>query len=184
MSRRLPGMLLLLWVLTIAPLCRAAEQGGTVLRDSELRSEPYTDTTVLGKVKAKSTVMVIKRQGGWYQVRDAAGRSGWLRMSALRLGELRAGGDSGVGETIQFLSTGRSGASGVTVATGIRGLDSADVANATPNHQAVKRLAAYQSSATQAKSFAAGGKLKSRELAYMEAKSKSRESFPGIGEGW
>lgn len=173
-------LIAMLGLITAAPL--QAEEGATLLRDSELRSEPYSDARVITELKSHSTVTILSRRGGWYQARTAARQTGWLRMSAIRLGELRSG-SSGVGETLRFLSTGRSGSSGVTVATGIRGLSAADVANAKPNHQAVNRLARYQSSSPQARSYAAQAKLKSRKVAYMSAeKGDSHSLIPGLGE--
>jgi len=175
-------LLAMLGLATVAPL--QAEEGATVLRDSELRSAPYSDARIVTVLKARSTLTILSRRGGWYQARTVARQTGWVRMSAIRLGELRAG-SSGVGETLRFLSSGRSGSSGVTVATGIRGLSAADVANAKPNHQAVNRLGRYQTSASQARSYAAEAKLKSRQLAYMSEKQGSRNNaIPGVGEDW
>ncbi|MCW9088665.1 MAG: SH3 domain-containing protein [Gammaproteobacteria bacterium] len=167
MMRRL--LLPLLFALFLSPL-QAQEQGATVLLDSLLRAEPYIDAEVIGKLKARAQVTVVERSGGWYQVRDSRNRSGWLRMSAIRLGDgsSSAGGDSGIGQTLRFLSTGRSGASGVTVATGIRGLDAADVANATPDHEAVSKLDRHRTSAAEAQRFARSAGLRSHQIDYLK----------------
>lgn len=174
-------LLAALGLVVAAPL--QAEEGATLLRDTELRSEPYSDARVIAVLKAHTTLTILERRGGWYQARTAGYQRGWVRMSAIRLGELKAG-SSGVGETLRFLSSGRSGASGVTVATGIRGLSAADVANAKPNHQAVQRLGRYQASAVQAQSFADQARLKSRQLAYMDEKGGGKNTTPGVGEDW
>jgi hypothetical protein len=175
-------LLAALGLVASAPL--QAEEGATLLRDTELRSEPFSDARVIAVLKARTTLTILQRRGGWYQARTASYQRGWVRMSAIRLGELKAG-SSGVGETLRFLSSGRSGASGVTVATGIRGLSAADVANATPNHQALQRLGRYQASAAQARSFAGQAKLRSRQLAYMdEKKSGAKSTIPGVEEDW
>jgi hypothetical protein len=179
MMRRLL-LLLALSVAAIAPL--HAEQGAYVLRDTPLRSEPYSDASTLRQLKPKTILTILERRGGWYQARTAARQTGWVRMSAIRLGERQAGGSSGVGETLRFLDSGRSGASGVTVATGIRGLNAADVANATPNRFAVKRLGRYQASASQARAYAVEGRLKSRSVSYM--KNQEQNAIPGFGEDW
>ena len=165
-----------------------AEQTATVLRDTELRSEPYSDAPATATLRAQSTVTILKRRGGWYQASQNR-QQGWVRMSAIRMGTAQGGGSSGISETLEFLGTGRSDARGVTVATGIRGLDAADVANATPDHEAVKQLAALRVSAAQAKAFAAQAKLKSSTLAYMrppeEKKPQAQESgIPGLGDDW
>lgn len=166
MRRLLPPLLVLLAL--AGPLPALAEQLATVLLDTELRAEPYSDAGVITALPAKAIIAILKRQGGWYQARHGT-QSGWVRMSAIRMGEAAGGGSSGISETLQFLSSGRSGASGVTVATGIRGLDAADVANATPDHQAVRRLQRFQVSAAQARQFAANSRLRSRPMNYLDA---------------
>jgi len=161
--------LILLAALTLfAAIPVQAEEGATLLRDTQLRSEPYSDASVITTLKSHSTLTILQRKGGWYQARTTSQQLGWVRMSAIRLGELKSG-NNGLGETLRFLNSGRSGSSGVTVATGIRGLDSADVANAKPDHQAVKRLERFQTSADQARAYAEQANLKSRQLGYMES---------------
>lgn len=162
------SLLILLLCALFAPAIEAAEQLATTLQQTELRSEPYTDAGVVAPLQAKQSVTVLQRKGGWYQVRTAR-HSGWLRMSHIRFGDgtaaKRDGG--GLAQTLRFLSTGRSGASGVTVATGIRGLDAADVANASPDHQAAGKLQRYTVSAAAVKEHARSANLKSQPLGYI-----------------
>jgi hypothetical protein len=181
MRRLLLPLLAALSLLASAPMM--AEQGATVLRDTDLRSEPYSDAERVAALMAHDPLTILERRGGWYRARTADRQSGWVRMSAIRLGEMQSGGSSGVSETLRFLSSGRSGASGVTVATGIRGLDAADVANATPDHRALSRLDRFQSSAAQAKAFAARAKLRSRKLAYLTEQQDNGAGIPGL-EDW
>lgn len=154
----------------VLPAQAQEPQSATALRNTELRAEPFSDAAIVARVKSQSVLTILQRQGGWYQARDSRNRTGWLRMSTIRIGTGSAaqGGDGGIAQTLNFLSTGRSGASGVTVATGIRGLDSADVANATPDHAAVKRLDRYKVSAARAKNFALNAKLRSQRINYVE----------------
>ncbi len=182
MPRLLP---ILLTALALGgPLPALAEQAATVLRDTELRHEPFSDAGITAQLKANNRLTVFKRQGGWYQVRHGE-QQGWVRMSAIRLGEAPAGGSSGIVDTLRFLGSGRSGASGVTVATGIRGLDAADVANATPDHAALKQLDRIRISPSQARAFAAEAKLKCHSLAYLKAEAQPRDSgIPGLGVNW
>lgn len=152
-----------------SPTLFADEQLATILQQTDLRTEPYSDTAAITTLAAKQQVMVLQRQGGWYQVRTAS-QIGWVRMSHLRLGTATGGSadGSGVSQTLRFLNTGRSGSSGVTVATGIRGLDAADVANARPNHKAVRKLDRFQSKPKQVEKFARSAQLKTQPLGYME----------------
>lgn len=168
MMRRV--LLPLLAVFSIVLPIHAEEQVATVLRDTQLHSAPYSDASVITTVKAKSRITILERRGGWYQVRDSRRHTGWLRMSNIRFGEggTSTGDGSGLNQTLRFLSSGRSGASGVTVATGIRGLSSADVAHATPDHNAVKRLDRFSVSAAAAQSFALNANLRSKQIRYIK----------------
>lgn len=168
MSKRL-----LLIVILFLPAALQAQQAAVALRDTVLRAEPHSDATKVTRIKAKTTLRILQRRGGWYQAEDEKKHTGWLRMSHIRLREqspAASGGSEGGGlaQTINFLSSGRSGASGVTVATGIRGLDSADVSNAKPDRKAVEKLDSYKVSTANAEKFAANGKLQEKKLRYFK----------------
>ena len=152
-----------------SPALLAEEQLATILQQTELRAEPYSDARTLTTLKTRQRVKVIQRKGGWYQVRSGS-QSGWLRMSHLRLGNASSTQQdgSGLSQTLRFLSTGRSGASGMTVATGIRGLDAADVANARPNHQAVAGLERFYAHPDRVRQFARDAKLQTQPLGYLK----------------
>ncbi len=167
MSNRL---LLAALLMIISPVL-SAQQSGVTLRKTTLFASPHSDAKKITTLKAKSPLQILKRQGGWYQVWNGGKYSGWLRMSHIRIQTESSGAkkkSSGVAETVNFLSTGRSGASGVTVATGIRGLDSADVSKAKPNHEAVKQLDSYKVSAATAEQFAASAELQEQQLRYFK----------------
>lgn len=166
-----PALTLILCSL-LTPIALAEEaQIATVLQGSALLEEPYSDAKEISQLKAKQQVTVLQRKGGWYQV-SSGDTSGWLRMSRIRFGDgTQAKPDGeGLSQTLRFLSTGRSGADGVTVATGIRGLDSADVSNAKPDHKAVETLSQFHVAPDEAKAFAAQAQLQTQPLGYFKQK--------------
>ena len=169
------ALLLLLASALLPPALHAEEQPATTLKATELRDEPYSDAAVLSTLPAKQQLSVVERRGGWYLV-EVGPQRGWLRMSAIRFGngETATRDGSGLGQTLRFLSTGRSGASGVTVATGIRGLDAADVARAKPDHEAVSRLNGYRPNSFTIKKFARDARLKSQPLGYLAEEEGGR----------
>lgn len=142
-------------------------QQATVVRDSELKEDPYGDAQTVAVLKAKEKVEVGERRGGWYQVKGKRGKNGWLRLTAVLLNSTQGKGDSGIAATKQFLESGRSGSSGVTAATGIRGLDAADVVNANPDTAAVARLDAVTIDSDEARRFAAEARLSARSIDYL-----------------
>ncbi len=161
---------LLLIVALLLPATLQAQQAAVALRDTTLRATPHSDAATVSKLKAKTPLQILQRKGGWYQAQDAKKHTGWVRMSHIRMGDGKSSGDKGGGlaQTLNFLSTGRSGASGVTVATGIRGLDSADVSNAKPDHKAVGKLDSFKVSSVSAKKFASKGDLHEQKLRYFK----------------
>ncbi|MET0093822.1 MAG: hypothetical protein ABW120_09835 [Sedimenticola sp.] len=150
-----------------------AGQLATVLHATQLRDAPFTDAAVLATLQPRSSLMVLKRKGGWYQA-GFGEHAGWVRMTALRFVQPAEGRPDRSGEegaaAFNFLTTGRSGYTGITAATGIRGLDSADLLNAHPDRKAVAELERFRAEDKSVKRFAAKGGLKHREVAYVEKK--------------
>lgn len=165
--------LLILFGLTSLPVWAQGVKLGWANGDSNLYKKPFTDAEVVTSLPADSKVQIIKRKGGWYQVKADTKLEGWMRMSSLRFGEQpkagkRSANVQGLKQTIQLFKTGRSGTSGVTVATGIRGLDSADLANSEPDHDALKLLSSYMSDRSTSEKFASKADLQGQNIAFIQ----------------
>ncbi len=93
-----------------------AAQSGVVLRNEELRAEPYSDAKVLAPLPKDTRVEVLQNQGAWSLVK-AAGKQGWVRSLNLRTGVADTGQASGV----LALESGRSGSGNALATLGIRG---------------------------------------------------------------
>ena len=176
MIRRIAiSVLVLLGWLILQP-AYAEEQGAYIVHDTTLMSEPFSDAKALRNLAAHTQVTAIERDGGWYKIKLGDSTTGWVRMFHLRLGAEGSGGsDSGLASTLRFLETGRSGSSGVTVATGIRGLDAADVSNAQPNREALETVNTFGVSKRLARNFADSAALKAQQLAYFPAPDDNTE---------
>ena len=151
-------------LLLFAPVLALAEPA-TLIRDTELRQSPASDAAVLAPLGVNAKVEALERKGGWTRVRAEGGREGWVRMLMLRYagaGEAQQG-DSGI---VQILNVARSGTSGTQVATGVRGLDAEQLANAKPNEAELKKLHSYSATDAAAAGFAASGKLEARRIDY------------------
>ena len=148
-----------------------AADTGQVLVTTDLKSEPYADAKTLGTLQSNSTVDVLKKQGGWMQVKPASISEGWVKMTTIKLGGPggAAKGDSGMAAVWNSAMQGRSGNTGVTVATGVRGLSPEDMKNASPNPEAVKKLDSYAASKGQAESAAKSAKLSKQNIDYLAA---------------
>jgi hypothetical protein len=135
----------------------AAAQPATTIGEAPLRSAPLGDAGVVATLPANSTVEIVGRQGGWYQVKAAA-QSGWLRLSSLRLPP------SASNTAVAYSGSGRGASTGAVATTGVRGLSETDIANAQPNYAAVDQLAAYAADRPGEDAFAAKLGLQSRSV--------------------
>jgi hypothetical protein len=154
----------------------AAEFGYT-LRSTELKDAPFTDAKTLATLPEQTKVEIILRQGAWLQVKEQ--QTGWVRLLSLRIGEGKiTGGDSGL-KSLMNLGMGRSGNTGVTVATGVRGLSEADLKNARPNPQELEKLLHMTVPTVDAKKFAASAKLTAQQINYLPEPARTETAGSG-----
>jgi len=141
-----------------------AWQVAYTVRSTEIKQLPYSDATTVATLGEKASVNVMSRQGGWVKINSGKG-NGWVRMLSLR-GDSTAkkSGDSGLQSMI---NVGRSGSSGITMTTGIRGLSEEDLKNAHPNPGEFEKLKNYAANKAKAEKFARDAKLKTQQLDYL-----------------
>jgi SH3 domain-containing protein len=153
----------LLFLAVLFPLLGHAEPA-TVIRATELKSEPATDASTVAQLPENTAVEALDRQGGWTRVKAAAGE-GWVKMLALRYGGSGGTkkGDSGMA---QIFNVARTGSSGTQVTTGVRGLDEEKLANAQPNAAELAKLDKFAAEPGAAAGFAAKGKLAAQPVSY------------------
>ena len=145
---------LALTVLSIGSVALAADTG-TLTRAETLRAKPFADAAVVAPAASGSKVDIVTRSGGWYQVK-AGSKTGWVRMLSVRR-SAAAGGSSIAG--IAGVASGRTGTGKVTTTTGVRGLDSAELATATFDEAQISKAESYRVSAKNADAFAKAAKL-------------------------
>ncbi|MDP1633401.1 MAG: SH3 domain-containing protein, partial [Gallionellaceae bacterium] len=100
----------------------------------------------------------------WTQVK-AGTASGWVRMLSLRYQTTTSGrGDGGLGALFNVAKTGKSGS---TVTTGVRGLSEEQLKNARPNPKELERAKEYSAEKAEARKHAKTGKLEQQDVDYM-----------------
>jgi hypothetical protein len=145
-------------------------QSGYAIRDLAVKKEPYDDAATVGSLAAKSPVEVTKRLGGWLEIRSGA-VTGWVRMLSVRMGSPGAtrSGASGLGS---LFGIARSGSSGASVTTGVRGLDKEQIQRAQPNFAELQKMQGFGVSKQDAQAFASGDpRLASQRVDYLTASS-------------
>jgi hypothetical protein len=153
----------LLALLLFVPILALAE-AGTVIRATDLKQEPASDSATVAALAEQTAVEVLERKSGWIRVKAASGE-GWVRMLALRLGGATTPkpGASGLS---QMFNVARTGTSGTQVTTGVRGLDAEQIANAQPNPAELAKLEKFAADRDAAAGFATQGKLSATAVAY------------------
>jgi len=174
-TRVTPGLGLALGLCTmLAPAVVQAQETGTALKPDQIKSEPFKDAKTVGQIAKGERVEILARQSGWLQVK-AGSKRGWVRMLSVRRGQA-AGTDAGkeIGG-VAGIATGRAGTGQVVSSTGVRGLSEADLKNAKFDQAQLQRAEALAVPATEAKAFAAQGKLASQQVAFLpEPKAGAR----------
>lgn len=158
-------------LLTLAGLFASATalaEPATLLRDSSLLEKPQSGATSLAALKAKSPVDITSRQGAWAQVKTVDGAQGWVRLLNLRTGSGQKSGGS-LGTLANVFKT---GSSGNTVSTGVKGLSAEKLKNAVPNDAELQRLDKQQSTERDARQFAKQAKLSSQTVSYLPEKGE------------
>ncbi|HWQ39206.1 MAG TPA: SH3 domain-containing protein [Burkholderiales bacterium] len=158
------------WRLVVVGLLAAlpvgAQEAGVALKDDRLRAEPYADAKEIGHLKKGAQVIIVKRSGGWYQVKSGS-QQGWIRMLSVRRG---SAGKTDVAKEVggvTALASGRAGTGQVVSTTGVRGLSEEELKGAKFNAAQLAKAQSYATSAEDARRFAAQGKLESRSVAYL-----------------
>jgi hypothetical protein len=154
-------ILLVLAALLLPASAALASERGLVIRAADLYSEPFIDAAKLGPLAANQPVVIVARRGGWVSV-EVAGKRGWVRMLNIRLEPAtRAPGRPTAGM--------RTGSTGRTVATGVKGLDEADIRAASVDRAQLAKLDQLGASDGDARAYAAQHKLKESKVAYLKA---------------
>lgn len=142
----------------------AEQRAAQTVQATELRAEPANSAAALARLDKLAQVVVLQRQGGWYEVQTGSGQRGWLPLLSLRFDKNAPARSNNLGN---LLSLGQAApASGV--ATGVRGISdeelrSAKAAGLTGDLQTLETFAA---SPGQARSFAQQGGLRSKTVPY------------------
>lgn len=157
----------------LLPAVVAATEAGSVMRAADLKAEPFIDAATIAALSAETPVTIVKRQGPWMQV-DAAGKKGWMRMLNVRIA---GGGTKSSGNNLAMAANlFRTGSSGTTVTTGVKGLDETDIRGASPDPAQLALLASFAAYPADARANAVASGLKENNIEYLKtAKVKGKK---------
>ncbi len=141
-------------LLVLGAVHAASSSTAQTVVSGNLTSGPYSDSSVVAAVPANASLSVIERQGGWYHVKLASGQDGWLPMASIRYNATTGSSAAPGTDWASLFQSGRSGTSGSTATTGVRGLNTGDIANAKPDPKAVAELDQWQVKPGAARGYA------------------------------
>ena len=148
----------------LSPAAGLAAERAFAVRAGDLKQQPFIDAAAAGSVAANQALSVLVRQGGWVRV-ESNGQNGWMRMLNIRLAVAApAPGTNGGGSSAARL---RTGSSGKTVTTGVKGLDESNIRGSTPDEAQVAQLEALGVDPSEAASHAASSGLKEQSVQYL-----------------
>lgn len=145
----------------------AAQEAATALKADEIRAEPFADARVVGALKKGDTVTLLRRQGGWAEVK-AGPASGWVRVLSVRKGGTASNQGADIA-AVAGIATGRAGTGQIVSTTGVRGLGEEDFKAARFDAAQLQRAEAAAVAADPARRFAAEVGLASRSLPWLPA---------------
>ncbi len=135
----------------------------SLLKDTDLYAKPLSDAEVIKPLKAGEKLDITARKGAWANVKAGNGASGWLRILNLRTGSGQQG-EAGVGAVASLF---RTGSSGNTVSTGIKGMSEEMLRNARPNAEENRRLDKFKQTEGVARTYAGLEKLGEQQVSYL-----------------
>ncbi len=158
------------WIGAMALGCALAmsafgQEQGVAIKQDDVKAEPFKDAKTLGVIKKGEAVSILKKQGGWLEIKGSQA-AGWVRVLSVRKG---AGGGSAASELagVAGVATGRAGTGQVVSTTGVRGLGEEDLKGAKYNEEELKMAEAAAIAAEEAKQFAVNGELAARQVSWL-----------------
>ena len=144
-----------------------AQEQAFTNRSTELKERGAADARTLNTLSENTAVKVLERGGGWTRV-EAGGQQGWVRVFHLRFPVVaETGKSSGLSSLTSVFGGGRERERQATIATtGIRGLSTEEIKNASPDHEALRRMQSYRADRPSAERFAREGKLAESSVDY------------------
>lgn len=136
-----------------------ANEHGVAIRAGDIYAEPFIDAAKVGALAPNQPVTIAARKGGWLSI-DVGGKRGWVRLLIVRL----VSPGPVAGTTAQL----RTGSTGRTVATGVKGLDEADIRNAAIDRTQLSEMDALAASEPEAREAAQGKGLQEGKVTYLK----------------
>ena len=136
---------------------------GTIIRNSDLKSSPVIDASVVGAVQENAQVTILGYEGAWSKVQTQDGKIGWIRMLNIKPGK-QEDAPSVRGVVSQVGGVVRTGTTKMAATTGVKGLSKEEIKNSKPNLVEIRKLEAFKAKPKDVENFAAKRQLRPQEI--------------------
>lgn len=159
------------------PLCLllissvAFAEPGIVIRKTDLRDKPFLDAAAISSIAADTRIEIRSRKGAWMEVKLPNGQLGWIKLLNVRTSTGSTSSNTALANVI------KTGSSGKTVTTGVKGLSAEEIQNAVPNLAEVRKMSSYAASPQEAQNSAAASQLRRVSVpAFSESKASTPQN--------
>ena len=158
----------------LVPAALAAEMAAVVHKASvDVHASPDFNAPTVARLKKDAQVSVSGQQGLWFQVALPAGKSGFVRVTDVRMAY--AGKEAG-GANVQALFSGKAGKGRVTETAGVRGLDESNLKTAAFDAAQLAKMESFRVDAGMAASQEHAEGLQDTQVAWnVESKPSSKK---------
>mgnify|MGYP001305472227 CR=1 FL=1 len=164
-----PTLLLFILIFLSVPAFAAS---GVMTKEEDMRSSANAASPVVGHAAKGASVEILARQGGWTQI-SSAGKSGWVRILAVKA----SAQSGGAGDVLGFVEAGTSkrDPGKVVAVAGLRGLNEEELKQAHFNAGELVQLDRYMSDRSDAERFARSANLQAANVPYLPNPKKEQQ---------
>ncbi|WP_373975637.1 SH3 domain-containing protein [Chitinibacter sp. SCUT-21] len=140
---------------------------GTVIRTTDLRDKPFLDASKIATVTNNTQIDIRSRKGAWMEVKLPNGQVGWIKLLNVRTSSGTSSSNNALANVI------KTGSSGKTVTTGVKGLSAEQINNAVPNPAEMRKMATFAASPSDAQRTALANNLSKNTVPAINSTSTS-----------
>lgn len=146
--------------LTSPPILAA--DTGSLLRASAVYEKPFNDAKILIQLPEKTSVTITQRKSSWAQIQSGSSK-GWVKVFNI----ISITGSKSSADLATLGNVLKSGSSGQSSSTGVKGISEESLKKAPPSPAEVNYLETLDASKGEAQAFAAKGNLSSENVPYL-----------------
>lgn len=136
---------------------------GSLLRQSSLYEKPFNDAKIVTQLAAKTSVTITQRKSSWAQIQSGANK-GWVKVFNI----VSTTGSKSSADLATLGNVLKSGSSGQSASTGVKGISEESLKKAPPAPAEVTFFETLNANKGDAQAFASKGNLYSKSIPFLD----------------